>query len=410
MVPTSHVPTSSPRIPRHDRPVAAYLHVPFCPHICPYCDFHKMRRDEDLVAAYLDRLEQEIDAAARRWPGPLRTIYLGGGTPSHLDDAELGRVVEALGRGFGFPAEVETTLEADPATFDAGRLRSFRELGFDRLSIGLQSTQDEVLRFLGRQHDGRAGLAAVEAALDAGFEVSADLITAVPEQDAALDLERLAATGVQHISVYTLTIEPFTPFGLRRVRVDEDRAADDYERAAEILGRHGYLRYEVSSHAKPGHQASHNQVYWHGEPFLGLGPSAAGFMPTEDGLGMRVHNLPIKAWLRGDDPIVERPDAEEHVLERLMTGLRTTRGVDLNALADRTGIDVRTRWADVLAEELAAGRLALATPDASDVASAARPAEANGDGAADGPRSALLRATPQGMQLLDGVLRRFFQT
>lgn len=373
-----------------DRPRSVYLHVPFCPRVCPYCDFHKMRRDERLVDAYLGRLEREIAEAGARWGGPLSTVYLGGGTPSHLDDDELARVFEALGRAFVLPAALETTLEADPLTFDAARLRRFRALGIDRLSIGLQSTQDPVLRFLGRRHDAREGLAAVETALDAGFAVSADLITAVPGQDARADLERLAATGVPHVSVYTLTVEPYTPFALRRVRVDDDRAADDYALATEVLAGHGYHRYEVSNHAKPGREAVHNQVYWHGDAFLGLGPSAAGYLPSDDGLGERVTNPPIKAWLRGDPPECELLDAREHALERLMTGLRTARGVDLRALAARCGIDVRERWAEVLAEELAAGRLELV------------PA---GGGAA---RGATLRATDAGLTVLDAVLRRFF--
>lgn len=365
-----------------DRPRSLYLHVPFCPHVCPYCDFHKMRRDEGLVARYLDRLEAEIEGAAARWPGPLDTVYLGGGTPSHLRDEELARVAGALDRAWGLPARLETTLEADPLTFDEARLARIRALGFDRLSIGLQSTQDAVLRFLGRQHDGAAGLAAVHAALEAGFEVSADVITAVPGGDARVDLEALAALGVPHVSVYTLTVEPFTPFALRGVRVDEDRAADDYELAAEVLGAHGYERYEVSSHALPGHASRHNQVYWHGRPFLGVGPSAAGLLPSEEGPGVRVRNPPIKAWLRGDPPEEDRLEPEGYALERLMTGLRTARGVDLDALAGHCGVDVRTRWARVLQEERSAGRLEL-----------------------DGPT---LRATPTGTQLLDGVLRRFF--
>lgn len=384
-----HASAAAPAAPA-DRPRGAYLHVPFCPHVCPYCDFHKMRRNENLVARYLDRLDEEIAAAGARWPGPLDTIYLGGGTPSHLSDAELARVAAALDRAFGMPARLETTLEADPRTFDAARLARFRALGFTRLSIGLQSTQDAVLRFLGRQHDAREGLAAVGAALEAGFEVSADLITAVPGQDAVQDLEALAATGVPHASVYTLTVEPYTPFALRRVHVDEDRAAEDYARAAAVLGAHGYRRYEVSNHARPGFEAVHNQLYWHGDAFLGFGPSAAAYLPSDDGLGQRVTQPPIKAWLRGDPPERERLDPREYVLERLMTGLRTARGVDLDEVQARSGIDVRARWRGVVSEERRAGRLEL------------REAEP-GRG-----RGATLRATPEGLMVLDGILRRLF--
>ncbi len=379
--------------------------MPFCPHVCPYCDFHKMRRNEDLVGAYLTRLEAEIAEAGARFGGPLDTIYLGGGTPSHLSDAELDRVFAALDLAFGLPARLETTIEADPATFDAARLERFRALGIGRLSIGLQSTQDEVLRFLGRAHDAATGLAAVRTALDAGFEVSADLITAVAGQDTRADLEALAATGVQHVSVYTLTIEPYTPFALRRVHVDDERAADDYALASDVLGAHGLERYEVSNHARPGHASVHNQVYWHGAFFLGLGPSAAGYLPAGDGadpadLGQRVTNPPIKAWLRGDPPSRERIDPREHVLERLMTGLRTVRGVDLDALAARSGIDVRERYEDVLRDELAAGRLELATPGEPPPTPGATPRDAR--------PGAVLRATDRGLVVLDSVLRRFF--
>ena len=395
-----------PTVDRSDRPRSAYLHVPFCPHVCPYCDFHKMRRNEELVARYLDRLEEEIVEAGRRHPGSLDTLYLGGGTPSHLSDAELERVFTALDRAFGLPATVETTIEADPRTFGPERLRTFRAFGIDRLSVGLQSTQDAVLSFLGRAHDAREALDAVRFGLDAGFRVSADLITAVPGQDAEADLRTAAATGVDHLSVYGLTIEPFTPFALRRVRVDEDRAADDFDRATRVLAELGFARYEVSNHAVPGSESRHNQAYWHGAYFLAFGPSAAAFLPADDGIGERVTNLPIKAWLRGDPPLRERPGAEGHVLERLMTGLRTVRGVDLDAVRARTGIDVLERYRAVVAEEVTAGRLTVS----------ATPSSANADVDATGEETtdrragagATLRATDDGLRVLDAVLRRFF--
>ena len=308
-----------------------------------------MRRSSGLVAAYLKRLREEAQALYTEFPGTLDTIYFGGGTPSHLKDDELTFVVETLGQTWGFPALQETTLEADPLTFDKARLETFRALGFDRLSIGLQSTQDSVLEFLGRQHTGREGLAAVELALNVGFTVSADLITAVPAQDAALDLHTLAQTGVPHVSVYNLTIEPNTPFARRGVRVDEDKEADDYALADEILSGYGLERYEVSSHAKPGFAAKHNSVYWSGEHFLALGPSAASFVPSPSLIGERRTNLPIKNWLAGDKPEVLPVDAEAFVQDVLMTGLRTRRGVDLSRLGQRAGFDVGDHYRDVLA-------------------------------------------------------------
>lgn len=359
-----------------------YLHVPFCPKICPYCDFHKMRRHEGLVAAYLDRLEEEALQLHGEFPDPLDTIYLGGGTPSHLTDEELARIFGIFERTWGWPARLETTLEADPLTFDRERLERFGAMGVSRLSIGMQSTQDDVLRFLGRRHDGREGLDAVAWALAAGFEVSADVITAVPGQDARRDLLALAATGVPHVSVYTLSVEPFTPFAMRGVEVDPDREADDYELADRVLSAHGYERYEVSSHALPGHESKHNQVYWHGESFLALGPSAAGYLPHDSGLGIRTRNAPIKTWLEREPAHREIPTPRDYVLERLMTGLRTRRGVDVVEMSQVSGIAVLERFRGPIGDARDRGWLAL-----------------------DGVN---LRATPAGIARLDGILRAIF--
>ncbi|MBS3966046.1 MAG: radical SAM family heme chaperone HemW [Truepera sp.] len=332
-------------------PRALYLHVPFCPSICPYCDFHKMKRQEGLVAAYLRRLKQEAAASYEAFPGPLDTIYFGGGTPSHLTDAELAAIVAIFTRTWGWPGRLETTLEADPLTFDAARLKTLKALGFSRLSIGVQSSQEAVLRFLGRQHSGREGLEAVFMALAAGFAVSADLITAVPGQDVLRDLRALAQTGVPHLSVYSLTIEPYTPFALRGIRVDPDQDADAYLLVQEILPEYGLRRYEVSNHARPGCESRHNQVYWHGEFFLGLGPSAASFLPRclGGGVGERRINPPIKGWLRGDLPEIVAVGGRRYLEDVLMTGLRTRRGVDLAALSAKSGLEVEVLLQDWLA-------------------------------------------------------------
>jgi putative oxygen-independent coproporphyrinogen III oxidase len=339
-----------------------YIHVPFCPHICPYCDFHKMKRNEGLVEAYLKRLEDEAHERYQEFPVQLDTIYFGGGTPSHLSDKELARVVETLNKTWGFPAKLETTLEADPLTFNKERLKFFKDLGFNRLSIGLQSTQDNVLKFLGRTHDGKEGLGAVTSALEAGFEVSADLITGIEGQDTEKDLHALAQTGVPHISVYSLTIEPFTPFALRKVQRNEDKEASDYDLTNEILSHYGLERYEVSSHAKVGHESKHNRVYWGGDYFLALGPSAAGFIPRDSRgeksffspaspaplLPCRYTNQPIKSWLNNQAPEVIEITPERYVQDVLMTGLRTKSGVDMQRLEQRSGIDILTRYNDVI--------------------------------------------------------------
>ena len=323
-----------------------------------------MRRSEGLVAAYLERLESEASELYAEFPSALDTIYFGGGTPSHLSNEELGRVVGTLQKTWGFPGRLETTLEADPLTFDEARLRTFKSLGFSRLSIGLQSTQDATLLFLGRKHNAREGLRAVEMALAAGFEVSADLITAVPNQDAAKDLHTLARTGVQHISVYNLTVEPDTPFARRGVSVDPDKEADDFDLADEVLSSYGLERYEVSSHTKPGHESKHNGVYWRGEHFLALGPSAASFVPVQDAhlMGERRTNRVIKNWLRDEPPEILPVDALSYVEDILMTGLRTRRGVNLATLKEKSGIDVLEHYRPLVETLIEGGRLEHAPP------------------------------------------------
>ena len=335
-----------------------------------------------MVASYLKRLRTEALDLHAEFPGALDTVYFGGGTPSHLTDDELALVVETLQKTWGFPGLHETTLEADPLTFDRERLETFKALGFDRVSIGLQSTQDEVLRFLGRQHNAQEGLAAVETVLEAGFTVSADLITAVPAQDAARDLHTLAQTGVPHVSVYNLTVEANTPFARRGIRVDEDKEADDYEKTEQILSAYGLERYEVSSHARPGFEAKHNQVYWSGEHFLALGPSAASFVPSPGRLGERRTNPSIKKWLLGGEPEVLRVGPLEFVQDVLMTGLRTRRGVDLVKLSERAGINVESHYASVLGKLTKAGLLEQHGPH--------------------------LRVTEKGLTQLNGVVGAFF--
>ena len=368
-------------------PRALYLHVPFCPQICPYCDFHKMRRAAGLVQAYVARVVDEAAAAAARWPGPLATVYLGGGTPSHLTDPELDAVLGAVAVGWAGLGRDETTLEADPNTFDPERARHWRGAGVTRLSIGTQSTQDDVLRFLGRSHTGAEALAAIEVGLAGGLAVSGDVITAVPGQDAERDLRALATSGAGHVSVYTLTVEAHTPFAVRGVAVDEDRAADDYDLAESVLAEHGFERYEVSNHARPGQRSRHNPVYWRGEACIALGPGAAGLEPPgpDDPTGtvaVRVQNPTIKGWLRGDPAERTPVDGHAFALERLMTGLRTLEGVDLAEVRGVTGIDV------------------LATfPEATAVAREQRLLVLEGEH---------LRATREGIRVLDAVLRRFF--
>src|SRR5690606_36945949 len=234
------------------------------------------------------------------------------------------RLADADGR----VGRLETTLEADPLTFDARRLELFRRLGVTRLSIGLQSSQDAVLAYLGRAHDAEAGLEAVRLALASGMRVNVDVIMAVPGQRLADDLRTVLDLGVNHLSVYSLTIEPDTPFGRRGIVIDPDVDADAFELAGDVVAEYGLERYEVSNFARPGEESLHNLAYWRGDRYLALGPGASAYLP-EGAFGTRTKNPPIKTWLLGAPPERDVLDADDVVLERLMTGLRTREGVDL---------------------------------------------------------------------------------
>ena len=334
-----------------------YLHVPFCPTLCPYCDFHVVRRSAGAVEVFLARLEEEAAALAASHPGPLATLYLGGGTPSYLRDRELARLFAAL--PWPLEPEAEVTLEANPGTLSPARLEHLRALGVNRLSLGVQSFQDPVLARLGRAHGATGALRAVEEALAAGFRVSLDLILGLPEQNARADLETAAALGVGHVSAYTLQIEPGTPFALAGLEPDPDREAEAFALARTVLGDAGLERYEVSNYARPGEEARHNLAYWRMAAWGGLGPAASAhfYTPAGPAVAERRTNPPLPRWAAGEPPAREAIGPLEHAKESLMMGLRLREGVDLADLAARSGLADLARALAPAAERLEAGGL-----------------------------------------------------
>ncbi|AWR86482.1 oxygen-independent coproporphyrinogen III oxidase [Meiothermus taiwanensis WR-220] len=316
-----------------------YLHVPFCPTICPYCDFHVVRRYGDVVEAYLKRLAQEARGLFEQHPGPLTTLYLGGGTPSFLRSHEL----EALFRALPWNIEAaEVTLEANPGTLNPERLGLLRELGVNRISLGVQSFQDSVLKTLGRAHGRTGALRAVEMSLEAGFHTSIDLILGLPGQDVEADLAQATALGVEHVSAYTLQVEPGTPFALRGLAPDPDSEAQALALAQEVLGTAGLARYEVSNFARPGRESQHNLAYWRNAFWGGLGPGATGQLAGLEPhiFAVRYTNPPLPRWLQGEEPLLEQVGSLEHLKESLMLGLRLAQGVDLELLEQRSGLEV----------------------------------------------------------------------
>lgn len=327
-----------------------YIHVPFCPTLCPYCDFHVVRRQGGVVEAYLERLAEEARALHAQFPETPRTLYFGGGTPSFLRNRELERLFQAL--PWNVHSIGEVTMEANPGTLNRERLTLLKDLGVSRLSIGVQSFQERVLKTLGRAHGQKGALEAVEVSREAGLRTSVDLILGLPEQDYESDLRKAATIGVGHVSAYTLQIEPGTPFEARHVELDGDLEASAFVAAEEILGEAGFLRYEVSNFARPGQESEHNRIYWRAGFWGALGPGASGQYPAAGGevYSVRRTNPPLPRWLAGEEPSLEPVSPLEHAKEALMLGLRLREGVEVGEIEQRTGLQVWERVGPVVGE------------------------------------------------------------
>jgi oxygen-independent coproporphyrinogen-3 oxidase len=390
----------------HDTSVGVYVHVPFCERICPYCDFAVVRAprlDASAEDAYVAALLRELAARAQDFPGRrLETLYLGGGTPSLLRPASVASLVRAVRDAFPDAADaVEVTLEVNPSTLERSRLPGFAEAGVGRLSLGLQSFDDAVLRRLGRAHRASEGEASFAAARAAGFaNVSVDLIFAAPGQSldgVRRDLARAVALGPEHVSTYALTVEAGTPFALAERRgqlqlADEEVTVAMMDAIETALGSAGLARYEISSFARPGFASRHNRRYWERRPVLGLGLGAWSIdPPTPDApFGARRMNLrALPAYLARIDA-VGRADAEppERLAEATARGeavflaLRTVAGLDARAFADEFGAPPRRFYAGAIDELIGAGCLV------------------EGEGGD-------LRLTPRGRLVSDSVFERF---
>jgi oxygen-independent coproporphyrinogen-3 oxidase len=321
--------------------LGVYVHVPFCEHVCPYCDFAVVgvgrlaEADEDaLLAGLLAEWERWRERVAGRRAA---SVYFGGGTPSLLRAKSIGRVLEALAADLEL-AGAEVTVELNPGQLEVARVPELRASGVTRLSVGLQSTDDETLRRLGRAQGADEALRGLEACLAAGFEsLSADLIYGAPGQTVESlmrDVERLIALGVPHVSAYALALEPGTPFARAAAAgklelPDEDTVVEMGRLLRARLTAAGIARYEISSYARAGHRSRHNQRYWARREVLGLGPAAATFLGER-----RLRNAPALAeWRaaleRGVSPAVEDEaiSPAEARREALYLGLRRLEGV-----------------------------------------------------------------------------------
>ena len=325
---------------------ALYVHIPFGVHKCAYCDFASYQIYNDhIMTDYARRLVEEISAWTPALPvSPTATVYFGGGTPSVLPLEDLAAIVTALKeRGF-WQHPAEATLEANPGTVDRERLRFYRQLGFDRLSLGIQSFQPGELAAMGRIHTAEQAEEAIALAREAGFRrISGDLIYGYPGQTVETvrdSLERLLDTGVDHVSVYGLTVEEGTLLA-KQVREgkallpSEDASGTMYDFLMEALPQAGYHRYEISNFARPGQESRHNQVYWHYDPYMAFGAAACRF----DGKIREINPRNLQAYLQGAPPEREILTCEDRRAELVFMNLRTVKGLSLEEFTQRTGED-----------------------------------------------------------------------
>ncbi|GAA5118858.1 radical SAM family heme chaperone HemW [Luteolibacter yonseiensis] len=316
-----------------------YLHIPFCHRVCPYCSFYKHTPGTTPIGRFVDAMAAEMKSRLTAQP---RTVYLGGGTPSMLSPGHLTRLFTSLHETFEFSLLDEVTLEANPATFDAGKAKLFRDLGVTRISLGIQSFTPHVLEILGREHSVAQASEAVKILRDAGMpSINIDLMFSIPGQskdDWQATLEHAMSLSPDHISAYNLTYEEDTAFfeSLRRgeMRENEDHDAEFFHLADDLLTAAGFDHYETSNYAKPGHHSTHNQGYWRGEDYLGLGPSAVSTLD-----GVRWKNVADTASYVSQVEAIgnaltesETLDAEARRLERIALGLRTKDGISLDLL------------------------------------------------------------------------------
>jgi oxygen-independent coproporphyrinogen-3 oxidase len=339
---------------------ALYVHVPWCRHVCPYCDFNVYASSAVPETADVRAYCGELAAWSARpeWHGRRpETVYLGGGTPSLLSPATVGAMIDAA-RALGLRADAEVTLEANPGTLSPERLAAYRAAGVNRLSLGAQSFQETLLRTLGRDHSPEDTRAAVGAARAAGFDnVSLDLIFAVPGQSLAAwddDLGQALALAPDHVSAYALTWEEGTPFHTWRARgrlvaVEDDVESAMCDVAVERLGAAGFRRYEISSWARAGFESRHNTRYWDGSDYLGIGPGAHSFCTAP--VPRRWWNLRLPHRWR--DAVAAHgiaSDGEELLSDAearadfVITGLRRLAGADVIEFERRFTVAVRAAF------------------------------------------------------------------
>lgn len=343
-------------MPAASDPRAAYLHVPFCRHRCGYCNFTVVAGRDELIPAYLQALEKELSSLGV--PREVDTLFVGGGTPTHLRPEELSKLLEIARRWFPLAPGYEFSVEANPADLNRQRLEVLAEGGVNRLSLGVQSFHAATLGVLERDHRQDQILSVWELARPRFPSLSLDLIFGCPGQSQGLwqaDLEAALALHPDHVSAYGLTYERGTSFWARRMRGELVAAGEELERALfelaiDRLTAAGLAHYEVSNFARAGHTCRHNETYWAAGEYYAAGPGAARYVAGRRETNHRSTTTWLKRVLAGQSPVAEAEELppEDRAREALVLGLRRMAGIDLAEFADRFGYDVATLAGEAL--------------------------------------------------------------
>ena len=340
---------------KENSPMEIYIHIPFCIRKCDYCDFLSGPSGPEEQADYVQALLREIQAVEEGEGRSVSSIFIGGGTPSVLDERLLGDILREIRNRFKMEEDAEITIEVNPGTANIGKLQAYREMGINRLSIGLQSPEDRELKILGRIHNYGQFLKTYQEARTVGFDnINIDLMSAIPDQTYegwVKNLRTVAELEPEHISAYSLIVEEGTPFAARKLNLpDEDTEYNMYEATAQILKEYGFEQYEISNYARKGRECRHNVGYWTRQDYLGFGLGASSlygkerFANTAD-MKKYLKNSKNPEKIREKEPSLTR---EDEMAEFMFLGLRMTKGISKADFQRCFGCTIESVYGEVL--------------------------------------------------------------
>jgi len=318
---------------------SVYIHIPFCENICTYCDFCKQFYDKDKVNKYLESLEREIKSKYKN--DLIKTLYIGGGTPSSLTLSELERLFKII-KIFNISKDCEFTIEVNPENIDLDKLILFRENGVNRISIGVESTNDKILKYLNRKYNYEMVKDKISLIKEIGFNnINVDLMYAIKNEsisDLEIDIKNILELDITHISTYSLMIEPNTVLGINNEKyIDENLDYSMYQKICEVLKKNNFIHYEVSNFSKSGYESKHNLVYWHNEKYYGFGLGASGYIDD-----IRYDNTKsLLKYINGEYLLnSEEISLKDKISYELILGFRLINGINKKEFYDKYQKDI----------------------------------------------------------------------